>query len=52
MGRTNPNHVYSMAGGINEQTVKERDLGILIDNQLKLHDYVSMVLAKQEDFWG
>ena len=30
IGGTNPNHVYSMAGCSIEQTVEERDLGILI----------------------
>ena len=32
IGRTNPNHVYSMATCIIIQAVEERDLGILIDN--------------------
>ena len=41
IGRTNPNHVYSMAGCSIEQTVVERDLGILIDNQLKFLDHMS-----------
>ena len=34
-----------MAGCSIEQTVEERDLGILIDNQLKFHDHVSMVIG-------
>ena len=46
IGRTNPNHVYSMAGCSIEQTVEERDLGILIDNQLKFHDHVCLVIGK------
>ena len=48
MGRTKPNHVHSvaMAGYNIEQTVEERVLGILIDNQLKIHDHASMVIGK------
>ena len=42
IGRTNPNHVYNMAGFGIEQTVEERDLAILIDNQLKFHDHGSI----------
>jgi len=34
----NPNHVYTMAGCI-EQTNEERDLGVLIDNQLKVQNH-------------
>ena len=43
MGETNPSRVYSMAGCNIEQTVEERDLGILNNNQLKYHDHTSMV---------
>ena len=35
IGRTNHNHIYSMAGCSIEQTVEERDLGIF-DNQIKV----------------
>ena len=52
IGRTNPNHVYSMAGCSIEQTVEERDLGILIDYQLKFHDHVSMVIGKARRLLG
>ena len=48
MGRSNPNHVYSIGGHDIEQTVhvEERDLGVLIDNQLKFHDHSSMAAGK------
>ena len=39
LGRTNPNHVYTMAGcGIN-QTSEEKDLGVNVttDDKLKFH---------------
>ena len=53
LGRTNPNHVYNMAGCSIEQTVEERDLGTLIDNQIKFHDHTSMVIGKaRKGFWG
>ena len=42
MGRINLNHVYCNI----EKTVEERDLGILIDNQLKFYDHTSMVIGK------
>ena len=51
MGRSNSNHVYSMSGRDIEQTVEERDLGVLIDNQLKFHDHYLWPLVKQGDFW-
>ena len=52
IGRTNPNHVYSMAGCITEQVVEERDLRILIDKQLKFHDHLSMVIGKAKRLLG
>ena len=41
-----------MAGCSIEQTVEERDLGILIDNQLKFHDHVCMVIGKARRLLG
>ena len=35
--RSNPSHVYSMGSCDTEQTVEERDLGVLIDNELKFN---------------
>ena len=35
-----------------KQTVKERDLEILIDNQLKFHDHASMVIGKARRLLG
>ena len=52
IGRTNPKHVYSMAGCSIEQTVEERDLGMLINDQLKFHDHVSMVIGKARRLLG
>ena len=46
IGITKPNHVYSMAACIIKQAVEERDLGILIDNQLRIHDHPFMVIGK------
>jgi len=46
MGRTNPNHVYSMAGCNIEQTNEESDLGVLIDNQLKFQNHSSTAISK------
>ena len=52
MGRSNPNHVYSMGGCAIEQTVEERDLGVLIDNHLKFHDDSSMAVGKARRLLG
>ena len=50
MGRTNPNHVYSIAGSNIEQSNEERDLGvpIMIYNQLiiKFYYHLSTAISK------
>ena len=52
MGRTNPNHVYSMAGCDIEQTNEERDLGVLVDNQLKFHNHTFTAISKARRLLG
>ena len=52
MDRPNPSHVYSMVGCDIEQTVEERDLGVLIDNQLKFHDHSSMAAGRARRLLG
>ena len=37
LGRTNPNHVYTMAGCDINQTSEEKDLGVTTDDKLKFH---------------
>ena len=41
-----------MGGRDIEQTVEERDLGVLIDNQLKFHDHSSMATGKARRLLG
>ena len=41
-----------MGGHDIEQTVEERDLGVLIDNQLKFHDHLSMAAGKARRLLG
>ena len=41
-----------MAGCRIEQTVEERDLVILIDNQLKFYNHVSVVIGKARRLLG
>ena len=41
-----------MGGRDIEQTVEERDLGVLIDNQLKFHDHSSMAAGKARRLLG
>jgi len=52
MGRTNLNHVYSMVSCKIEQTNEERDLGVLIDNQLKFHNHSSTAISKARRLLG
>jgi len=52
MGRTDPNHVYSMVGCNIEQTNEERDLGVLINNQLKFHNHLSTAISKARRLLG
>ena len=35
-----------------EQTIEERDLGVLIDNQLKFHDHSSTAAGKARRLLG
>ena len=41
-----------MSGCSIEQTVEERDLGMLINDQLKFYDHVSMVIGKARRLLG
>ena len=52
LSKTNHNHVYTMAGCDIKQTSGEKDLGIIIDSQLKFHKQVQLLSVMQEDFWG
>jgi len=44
--------MYSMVGCNIEQTNEERDLGILIDNQLKFHNHSSTAISKARRLLG
>ena len=44
MSRTNSNHIYTMIGCDIEQML--RQMGILIDNQLKFHQHSSTAISK------
>ena len=46
LGKFNPRHVYNMNGHSIEEVSKEKDLGVMIDEQLKFHDQTSYVTSK------
>ncbi len=45
-GRTNGKHVYTLKGHNLEQMHQEKDLGVIIDNQLKFHNHTSAAINK------
>jgi len=52
LGYSNTNHIYSMGGNCIEQTREEKNLGVVIDNQLKFHSHVSAVTSKARRLLG
>ena len=46
MGKTNPNHIYYINSEPLQNINEEKDLGIIIDNQLKFHRHASSVSNK------
>ena len=46
LGRANPNHIYFMNSKALQNVNEEKDLGVIIDNQLKFHRHVSLVSSK------
>ena len=46
LGRANPNHIYFMNSKALQNVNEEKDLGVIIDNQLKFHRHVSSVSSK------
>ena len=45
-GRSIPNHTYQIGNQTIEQVTKERNLGVIIDNQMKSHQHVSLAANK------
>ncbi len=45
-GRTNGNYVYSLNGHNLEQVHQEKDLGVIVDDQLKFHNHTSAAVNK------
>ena len=46
LGRANPNHTYYINSEPLQNVNEEKDLGVIIDNQLKFHSHVSSVVSK------
>ncbi len=45
-GRTNGNYVYSLNGHNLEQVHQEKDLGVIVDDQLNFHNHTSAAVNK------
>ena len=41
LGRSAPDHTYQLCNQTIEQVTEEKDLGVIIDNQMKYHQHVS-----------
>ena len=41
LGRSIPDHAYQIGNQTIEQVTEERDLEVIIDNQMKFHQHVS-----------
>ena len=46
LGRSAPDRTYQIQNQIIEQVTAEKDLGIIIDNQMKFHQHVSFAASK------
>ena len=52
IGRHNPHHRYEMKGQQLEQVDEEKDLCVLIDNELKFHKQTAMTIKKGKSVLG
>ena len=52
LGYNNPKHEYSLDDIALAETVKERDLGVLIDNELKFSQHIKSIVAKANRMIG
>jgi len=46
MGKNNPHHIYSMNGNPLTQSSEEKDLGVVIDENLKFHTHTAHAVSK------
>jgi ribonuclease P/MRP protein subunit RPP40 len=46
MGRNNPHHNYTMNGNLLSQSSEEKDLGVVIDKDLKFHTHTAQAVSK------
>ena len=46
LGRSNPNHIYRIQNRIVDQVTEEKDLGVIINNQMKFHQHTSIAASK------
>ena len=52
LGRTECNHAYTMDGCDSKQASEDKDLGIIIDSQLKFHKHVTVTVSKTRRLLG
>ena len=52
IGNKNPNHRYKMNGQKLEQIEEEKDLGVIVDNELKFHKQASAAVKRANSRLG
>ena len=52
MGRSNPQHTYSMDGAELTKSVKEKDLGVLVENNLEFDQHIKGIVGRANRLLG
>ena len=52
LGKTNPKHTYTMGGVDLAETTEERDLGVLVDNNLEFDKHIKTIVNKANRMMG
>ena len=52
MGRSNPQHAYSMDGAELTKTVKEKDLGVLVEDNLEFDQHIKGIVGRANRMLG
>ena len=52
LGRKNPKNTYSMNGANIEETMEEKDLGVLIDNELEFGKHIKSIVGRANSVLG
>ena len=52
LGKKNPKNTYSMNGANLEETMEEKDLGVLIDNELEFGKHIKSIVGRANSVLG